>query len=54
LVISGAGPTLCAICDDEETAFRVAAVMHDTYDQAGIPSVARQTQVSDKGAYILH
>ena len=53
VVISGAGPTLCAICDDEEIAYRVAAVMHDTYDQAGIDCVARQTQISDKGAYIL-
>lgn len=54
LVISGAGPTLCAICGDEDGARRAATAMYETYTDAGIECVARQTEVSDKGAYILH
>lgn len=54
LVISGAGPTLCAVCDDEATAQRVAVAMHEVYTLAGIESVARETEISQKGAYILH
>jgi homoserine kinase len=54
LVISGAGPTLCAICDDEAVAGRVAEAMKLAYDAAGIPSQARCTQVSTDGALLLH
>lgn len=53
LVISGAGPTLCAVCDSEETARSAAAAMGAVYDEAGIGSLARHTRVSPEGARVL-
>ena len=53
LVISGAGPTLCAICDDVGVAQRVAAAMKAVYDEVGMGSTARHTQVEPEGAYVL-
>jgi homoserine kinase len=54
LVISGAGPTLCAICDSAASAETVAAAMKAVYDEANIFSQARHTQVSAQGARVLH
>jgi homoserine kinase len=54
LVISGAGPTLCAVCDSGGGAQRVAAAMGAIYTDAGITSVARHTQVSLEGARVLY
>jgi homoserine kinase len=53
LVISGAGPTLCAICCDELTAERVAQAMCGAYVEAGIPAQARRTRISPDGARVL-
>jgi homoserine kinase len=53
LVISGAGPTLCAVCTEEKTAEKVAAAMQVVYDEAGIGAVARHTQVAAEGARVL-
>lgn len=53
LVISGAGPTLLAVCDSAETAARVAGGMHDLYAQKGIRSVARHGQVCRDGARVV-
>ena len=53
LVISGAGPTLCAVCDDGVVAQRVAAAMKAIYDEAGMRSTARHTQVAPEGAHVL-
>lgn len=53
LVISGAGPTLCAVCDTEETAERVALAMQAVYNTAKIPSLIRHSQVLKAGAHIL-
>lgn len=53
LVISGAGPTLCAICDDENIAQKVAQAMQAGYDAAGIKSVIRCTGISTSGAYVI-
>lgn len=52
LVISGAGPTLCAICDDPQTAEKVSLALKDRYTLAGISSEARSTQISANGARI--
>lgn len=52
LVISGAGPTLCAVCDDERTAQRVAEAMRQRYAEGGIESKVRATQVSESGALV--
>jgi homoserine kinase len=53
LVISGAGPTLCAICDDEATSAKVGGALKALYDEAKIGSMARQTQVAVDGAQVL-
>lgn len=53
LVISGAGPTLCAVCDSAATAKKVSHVMEDVYRQAKIECVARHTQVNRDGAQII-
>ncbi len=53
LVISGAGPTLCAVCDNEKTAGKVAAAMQAGYDAANIKNVTRCTGISSDGARVL-
>jgi homoserine kinase len=53
MVISGAGPTLCAVCNHEMTAKTVAQAMKGVYDNAGIDSTARHTMIADEGARIL-
>ncbi len=52
LVISGAGPSLCAVCDSEFTAQKVAEAMKAGYDDAGIGSTARHTQIAPQGARV--
>jgi homoserine kinase len=53
VVISGAGPTLCAVCDDETVAGNVAAAMGKVYDEATIANVTRQTRVAPSGSLVL-
>jgi homoserine kinase len=53
IVISGAGPTLCAICDAEDTAHCVANAMQAVYDEAGIGGESRVTQVDEQGARVI-
>lgn len=53
VVISGAGPTLCAICDSPDTARLAAAAMKAEYDGAGIASAARHCKVGMEGARVL-
>ncbi|MEQ8677917.1 MAG: homoserine kinase [Aggregatilineales bacterium] len=53
LVISGAGPTLCAVCNNEDTAHRVCVVMKQVYEEADIESDVRYTRVSKDGALVL-
>ena len=53
LVISGAGPTLCAICNDKKIAEKVASAMQAGYDAANIKSVTRCTGISARGAQVL-
>jgi homoserine kinase len=53
LVISGAGPTLCAVCNDESVAHRVAGAMAAVYNGARIASQSRWTQVATDGARIV-
>ena len=49
----GAGPTLCAICDDKKTSEKVAAAMQAGYDAANIKNVTRCTGISADGARVL-
>ncbi|RMF78645.1 MAG: homoserine kinase [Chloroflexi bacterium] len=53
LVISGAGPTLCAVCGSGDAAQQVADAVVAMYRDAGITSVGRATQVASDGARIL-
>lgn len=53
LVISGAGPTLCAVCGDAGVAQKVTVAMHAVYALAGIPCQSRWTQVARDGARTL-
>lgn len=53
LVISGAGPTLCAVCDDDRVAERVAQALKVLYDEATIGATARATRVAEEGARVL-
>lgn len=53
MVISGAGPTLCAVCDSEITAQQVAQVMEAVYNDAGIGGTGRHTRVDERGARVL-
>jgi homoserine kinase len=50
VVISGAGPTLCAICDDNGTAHAVSEAMYRTYQNAGIQCVSYVTRAAPIGA----
>jgi homoserine kinase len=53
LVISGAGPTLCAVCASPETAARVVAALEALYQTAGIGCTARAAAVSEAGAAVI-
>jgi homoserine kinase len=53
LVISGAGPTLCAVCVSESIAQQVAEAMKARYDEGGIGSVTRHTIIAADGAKIV-
>lgn len=53
LVISGAGPTLCAVCDRADTAHQVTLAMQQIYADAGIGCITRVTQTDPDGAKII-
>lgn len=53
LTISGAGPTLCAVCDSQESGSRVAAAMQALYEASGIGATSRCTQVRAEGAQVV-
>lgn len=53
LVISGAGPTLCAVCDDPAVAARVASALNEMYETSGVGCVVRCTPISADGARVL-
>jgi len=53
VVISGAGPTLCAVCDSADIARSAAAAMKAEYDRVGIASSALHCQVGLEGARVL-
>lgn len=53
LVISGAGPTLLAVCDSASVAEKAAAAMAAAYLERGIEATSQATQVNEAGAYIM-
>jgi homoserine kinase len=50
LVISGAGPTLCGVCESEDIAARVAQAMKDHYAANGYEALARHGKVRAEGS----
>ncbi len=53
LFIGGAGPTLCALCDRQTTAERVAEALRQLYCDAGLGAIGGATQVDQRGAYVI-
>lgn len=53
LIISGAGPTLCAVCDSAAIAANVNEALQIVYAEAHIECMTRWTQVSPNGAKVL-
>lgn len=53
VVISGAGPTLCAVCDRSSSAEKVAEIMQAIYVDNGIESITRVERVINRGAYVV-
>jgi homoserine kinase len=53
LVISGAGPTLCAVCESATIAQQVTNAMQAVYTEAGIQCQVRYTRVDMDGARVL-
>jgi len=53
LVISGAGPTLCALCDSADIAQRVSVAMRQFYEAHGLGCVAYATQIDPEGARVI-
>jgi homoserine kinase len=52
-IISGAGPTLCALCASAEAARAVVARLEAFYQAQGIGAIAQATGVSQAGARIV-
>ncbi|MAS33488.1 MAG: homoserine kinase [Anaerolineaceae bacterium] len=52
LVISGAGPTLCAVCESDAIALACSVAMKAVYDDRDIASRVQQTQVDRTGARV--
>lgn len=53
LVISGAGPTLCAICDSADIASQVATAMGEFYLAQGYGTTTIATQIDTEGAKVI-
>ncbi len=53
MVISGAGPTLMALCDSQATAENAAAAMKAVYETEGIGATAQASKVAHDGARVV-
>lgn len=53
VVIGGAGPTLCAICDSESIAKQVADEMQAIYQDINMDCLTQSTRVDMRGAIII-
>jgi homoserine kinase len=51
-IISGAGPTLCSICDSEQMAQRVAAAMQAVYTRMNLRSQVMVTRPAAEGVRV--
>jgi homoserine kinase len=52
-IISGAGPSVCALCDSQAAAAATAAALQAFYAEQGITALAQATQVSTAGARVI-
>jgi homoserine kinase len=52
-IISGAGPTVCALCDSGDIAQQVASALQAFYHSKNIEAAARATTVAAEGAVVL-
>lgn len=52
LVISGAGPTLCAVCEGAQVAQTVLDALQAFYGQKGLQSSGRVAQIAERGATV--
>ena len=50
--IGGAGPTLCAVCDNAEVANKTSEIMQAIYTDAGMGCLVQSTHVDRRGAII--
>lgn len=50
LVISGAGPTLCAVCDSEIVAKQVSRALREGYAERGLGSISRYGGILAEGS----
>ncbi len=53
LIISGAGPTLCAFCANHSAAARCAQAVSEVYQNQHIPCQTFLTRISDRGAHLI-
>ena len=53
LIISGAGPTLCAFCDDDRVAANCAESVAAIFQQENIQCKTFITRISERGAYLI-
>lgn len=53
LVISGAGPTLCALCDSADVAKQVSSEMATFYEEHGLGAISYATQINTEGARVI-
>ena len=53
-IISGAGPTVCSICDSAKSAELVRNALSAFYEQKGIETISQATQPSRCGAAVLN
>ena len=51
--IGGAGPTLCAVCDDGLVSRSVSAALNSLYRENNLNSIIQSTQVDRRGSVIL-
>ena len=52
--IGGAGPTLCAVCDDQAVAGAAARAMQDVYCAANLNCTTQTTGIDRRGSVILY
>ncbi len=50
--ISGSGPSIFMLCEDESTAKKVEKIMKDVYDNTGLPYHTYVTTINNEGIIV--